>query len=184
MSNTFAEIIDEAIENAMGFRNQKAEEYPDDERNQKSIDALYALQQNLIAIPQDPLWQDGEVLYRECNRLFTKTPDAEIYVLLADDGVFDKACAQLWEQQVQYELERAGFDGLETDGRKFLAEQVRALYRNIVDTILPAMERWGYLQRTESDYVRAKLRGRFEKFDSDCSRGYPRTIHDKLGGLK
>lgn len=68
MTNTteFKEAVLMEIEGAISFRERKADQYPEDDRNIQCAESLTALAENLKKLPDDDLMlHDAEVVYRE-----------------------------------------------------------------------------------------------------------------------
>ena len=89
-----AAVISE-VENATHFRRVRAERYPDDDRNERSADALAALGQNLAGLPGDDAilgrcFDAYRARHREAGNIEAGYPWLNPHDLWfpADDGVF------------------------------------------------------------------------------------------------
>jgi hypothetical protein len=103
-------------EGAQHFRSQKAQEYPDDDRNERSADALNKLAENLRKLPAD------HPLVVECYELEISTPGK-----LVDRGHDDFGFR--FDERVREERNqlfgRYGFDGLEDHNAEVFLTSLR-----------------------------------------------------------
>ena len=92
--------IEGGAEGAQYFRSQKAQEYPDDDRNERSARALTKLEENLRRVPLD------NPLLMECYKLEITQWDGP------DDALWEKFHQELGEGR-NHLFGRYGFDGPE-----------------------------------------------------------------------
>jgi len=67
------------IENARFFREQKAEEYPEDDRNRKSADALKRLAEYVTSLPGD------HRLFEAYRRVYQESEDDDAPIRIMED---------------------------------------------------------------------------------------------------
>ncbi len=90
-SELIGELADQA-ECSGDWRREKAEEYPDDERNAEAADKLYALAKGLRSLnPQSPLVQRyAQLVDLGCEKILP-LPESEILGRVGFDHSFDDA---------------------------------------------------------------------------------------------
>lgn len=97
MASIFKELLGYQVEGKAGWRDRKAEEYPEDERNARCAKALWRLVETLAALPDD------HDLYQQFDRLIERL-GSDGTTKIVEDGEEDNL------------ISRYGFDSPEDDG--------------------------------------------------------------------
>ena len=116
-------------EGAAYFRSQKAQEYPDDKRNQQSVDALTKLQESLESLPSN------HPLVVECYEMEVALPQK-----LEDKGHSWESLMFECGEKRRGLFSRYGFDGPEDhDAQKFLGD-LRDVLKDCSEEVLQSLD--------------------------------------------
>ncbi len=118
MESIFKEQLGYQVEGKAEWRDRKAEEYPNDERNAQCAKALWRLVEALAALPDD------HELYQQFDRLIERI-DSDVLTGIAQDGEEDNLISR-------YGFDDPGEDG--SDPERFLRELMEIYTKAVMDS--------------------------------------------------